>query len=781
MRSRVFLLRPLASAAVLFLATLPMTAAETGTPTTTRAAGTAAVAAALARPDLAAYRGWIRYLACAADTAAARHGADSREAADARARLGDWVGRITADPGLLATLTGVQEWAYESPVDDSGQPFKLAIPTDYDPAHPAPLSVYLHGYSGNHLEHATGMASHPGGFEMSVLGRGRGGGYRALSEADVIQAIAYVQTHWAVDPDRIHLNGGSMGGGGTYRLGARFPHLWASGRPSCGFASHLPIGNLITFPVYATHSDDDWTVAVIQDRGPLARLRELGGQAILDETTGYGHEVWNYAEGNARGTAWEQFQVRPDSRHVRHIDYTALDGGAVRGWWAEVAEWGPAPKPARFILTAGEDNTLFAGLTNVARLRLRLAEAPFDRSQPLQVVVNGRLPITLPAPLPDTVVVALAARVASFECAPPPQPWRLHTPGGALLLYEGEPLLIIYGTRGTDAARRAMRAAAIAASKSPYPGWLDDSGEAGSDGVPHSQNLYGRLSTKADTEVTDADIARCHLVLIGTAAENTVVARLADRLPVRFAGGAITCDDGVAFPAGGRALGLVHYNPLAPGRLIFWVAADSPAAYAANSPIPALMGGDDGSRTATVCGADLLVMDTAAPTLVAARSFDSRWHWTPGRKDSPLLPARIRTHRDYAAMVGAAILRAVDADFAIVRGYGPLDSPAVTPGVTRAADVEPLFYWVPMETAEMSGAEIMDFVRKVTTAGDPPLTVCQAPHLRTGAIRPDHRYRIAIPYDAIGRFTAIGEMAPGHSRHPDLTVGDAVERYLESD
>src|ERR1035438_4200541 len=132
------------------------------------------------------------------------------------------------------------------------------------------------------------------------------------------------------------LNGGSMGGGATYRLGSRYPHLWSSGRPTCGYASYLPMGNLVTLPIYATHSADDPTVSVLHDRGPLALLRELGGQVVYDETDGYGHAVWNYKEGNERGLAWEKSQVRPDSRTVRRVDYTALDGGAVRGWWGGV-------------------------------------------------------------------------------------------------------------------------------------------------------------------------------------------------------------------------------------------------------------------------------------------------------------------------------------------------------------------------------------------------------------------------------------------------------------
>ncbi|MFA5057507.1 MAG: hypothetical protein WC485_05295, partial [Opitutaceae bacterium] len=468
----------------------------------------------------------------------------------------------------------------------------------------------------------------------------------------------------------------------------------------------------------------------------------------------------------------------PDSRTVRHVDYTALDGGAVRGWWAEIAEWGPAPRPARFVLTAGHPNTLFAELTNITRLRLRLAESPFDRAQPLHVVVNGAIPITLPAPRPETIVLAAGAKGWHFEAKTEAIPWRLHTPGSALLLYEGEPLLIVYGTRGSDAERAAMRAAAAAASKSPNPAWLNDRGEAGPDGVPHSQNLYGRLSTKADTEVTDADLARGHLILIGTATQNALVARLAGRLPVRFADGSIRCDDGVNFPAARCALGLVYYNPLAPGRLIFWVASDDPATYAAGAAIPALMGGTSSSVAGTVCGADLLVMHATASTLVAARSFDSRWHWTPGRENSPLVPASLKTHHDYSMAVGAAVRRAADADFAIVGAYAPFDQVPVIAGITRISDVTLLFYYAPIGVAEMSGAEIMEATRRIAAAGDPPLLVCPSPRVKTGGIEAARTYRVAFPTDALWRFSAAAKMAPRDSWQTDRLVSDALERFL---
>jgi hypothetical protein len=733
--------------------------------------------ALLARADLAAYRGWLKFLRFEAETAVARSGATSAIAREKAQRLADWAARITADPQILSKLTGVQEWAYESAADDSGQPFKFAIPSDYDPARPAAMSVYMHGWSGNHLEHSTGMTAQPGVFQVAVLGRGRGGGYRTLSEADVLDVIGYLQAHWSIDPNRIHLNGGSMGGGGTYRLGSRYPHRWASGRPTCGFAYFVPMGNLLTYPIYATHSADDPVVSSLHDRGPLARLRELGGQVIYDETNGLGHAAWDYVEGNRRGDAWEKLQVRPDSKTVRRIDYTALDGGAVRGWWAELIEWGDEPKPAHFALTVGGNNSVFAELTNVNRLRLRLAESPLDRGQPLQVIVNGAVPLTLPAPLPEFAIVARNGKAWSIETTAPTAQARLHTPGSAQLLYNGEPLLIVYGTRGTDAERQALRAAAEAASKSSSPAWLSDGGEAGSDGVPHLHNLYGRLKLKADTEVTDAEIARCHLVLIGTAAQNAVVERLASQLPVQLKSGQLVCSDGFTVDAAGRAWGLVHFNPLAPTRLVFWVASTKTEAYAAGSFVPATMGGGQ-ALAALPLGADLLVADVAHPTVVIARSFDTHWKWFGDRTESPLVPSSIRTYREFAEAVGSSVRQYAGADFALVPLAGrPATAPAVVAGTTRVSDVLPLYYFTTVGMLEVSGRELAAMVKALQAAPDAWIVFNPGP-IDAAKLEPTRIYRVALAGDAAGGIAQILHMAPGSYRLTGLLARDAIEQYL---
>ena len=440
-----------------------------------------------------------------------------------------------------------------------------------------------------------------------------------------------------------------------------------------------------------------------------------------------------------------------------------------------MVEWGGAPRPARFVLAAGSGNQLFAELTNVARLRVRVAESPFDRTRPLQVAVNGTVPLTIPAPLPENLVLARGEKGWVVESADEPLPFRLHTPGSAALLYNGEPLLIVYGTQG--AAAPAMRAAAEAAAKSPNPVWLDDSGDAGPDGVPHSQNLYGRLNLKADTAVTDADLARCHLVLIGTAEENRLVARMRDRLPVRLEADGVTCADGMKFTGKHLALGLVHYNPLAPTRLVFWVASADPATYAAGSMIARVMGGGT-SISASVFGADLVVLDATAPVLVAAREFDSRWRWTADRAASPRLPAAFKTSADFSATLGAALRAGTGADYALVGTFGPAAVPVVTPGVTRGSDLRPMFYNLHVGTCEMTGAEIREVARKAAAAGQPALLVVPAISGEAGGPAAGRTYRVALSVDQLWTLSAVAQLAPRAYEHTDLLVSDALERYL---
>ena len=66
-------------------------------------------------------------------------------------------------------------------------------------------------------------------------GRSMGGDRKnrsQFSEQDVMHVLALVRKDYKIDDQRIYLMGHSMGGIGTWVLGAKYPQIWASSRRS---------------------------------------------------------------------------------------------------------------------------------------------------------------------------------------------------------------------------------------------------------------------------------------------------------------------------------------------------------------------------------------------------------------------------------------------------------------------------------------------------------------------------------------------------------------------
>jgi|GEM_PF-551422 dienelactone hydrolase len=715
------------------------------------------------------YRGWIQYLRFLASYYGEREGRDSDRFLQAALRLDRWTRTVRENPKALDSLSGVYEWAYSSRADDTGQPFKLAIPTRYDRRKSYPLAVVMHGYGGNHMEYSGGAISNPDYFEMHVLGRARGGRYISLSEADVLDAVDYICAHWSIDTRRIHLTGASMGGGGTFKLSSRYPDRWASGRPVCGYGSDQPFLNAQHVPIYSTHSQDDPTVPVLASRAPLRKLLEAGGRVVLDETNGLQHAAWNYADGNRRGQEWFIGQLRPDFRDVHSIDYTAVDRKACRAYWLEIAEWGPGPGPAHFRASLGDQNELHLVLDNVQTLKIDRSASPIDAGKKLRVSVNGGLLIDFPAPLPENLFVNREKGVWSvLPEQPHPPEFCLRSPGGVFNLYAGDPLLIVYGTSGSDSSNRAMARAAQAASKSMNPMWVDDQGDI-KDGVPSHHILYGRLRTKPDTSVTDVDLAGCNLVLIGRASENRLVEKMSDRLPVRFAE-EIICSDGARVPRTNAIAGLCHYNPLSPGRLIYWVAADQPAFY---KPYPFLLQ-LQGDQTS---GPDLLVVQENPPKIIRIRSFDSRWKWNVSAEQSAVIESRDAVYGSLMTRIAESMCRALGADYAMMLPSAPPQLEMAAAGVTRWSDIASLDMNTKLAVLELKGTDL-DVLRKETLKEGSPVQLM--PAAKDAAFVAEENYRIVMnaSFSEMQQIIRILNRAPEEFEMTDITVYEAMKRYL---
>jgi hypothetical protein len=77
----------------------------------------------------------------------------------------------------------------------------------------------------------------------------------------------------------------------------------------------------------------------------------------------------------------------------------------------------------------------------------------------------------------------------------------------------------------------------------------------------------GEAQVKDDTAVTDADIASSNLILWGDPQSNKVLARIADKLPVRWAADAIELG-ARRFPSATNAPIMIYPNPLNPKKYV---------------------------------------------------------------------------------------------------------------------------------------------------------------------------------------------------------------------
>ncbi|MBN2091528.1 carbohydrate binding domain-containing protein [candidate division KSB1 bacterium] len=717
---------------------------------------------------LTRYHGWLRYLQYLVSYYQKREGAEADRTLQTIYRLTRWTQTIQDNPAALDTLSGVQEWAYFSKVDDSGQPFKLAIPIGYDSQKTYPLVVVMHGYGGNHLDYSGGVRSNPDYFELHVLGRARGGGYTNLSESDVLDAVDYVRQNWRIDDQRIHITGTSMGGGGTFKMTSRYPDRWASGRPVCGYGTDQPVLNALHVPIYSTHSVDDPTVPVLTSRAPLQRLIAAGGQVIIDETNGLQHAAWNYNEGNNRSLKWIADQVRPYSREVRFVDYTAIDRYACKAYWLKVAEWGKFPGPARFKATAGLANQLYLELNNIRTLQIDVSQSPFNPAQNLRISVNGKVFIIMDAPLPDSIFVTEENGNWSLQnnLVNPPV-FVLHTPGSVHNLYHHEPLLIVYGTGGDEAAQQAMKQAAIAASKSVHPMWVGDQGDI-RDGVPNHQLLYGHLKMKPDTAVTETDLAKHHLVLIGKASENKLIAKIKNQLPVKF-DQKIICSDGLELPGQNAVMGLYFYNPLASAKLIYWVAADNPTAYRPYNILFQLQ--DDNP-----CGSDLLVVQENPPKIVKVRHFDSRWNWSDIFKNSAMITESENSFGNVFKQMANAVRKTTGSDYTLQAVQVPAELQAGIAGITQWSDFAVLDITTPIATLQMKGSRLLSY-QKGFSAKESNLYFYPAIDEK---IEPEKTYQVAMSasYPLIQQLINSQNNVPDSFKILDMTVFDAMRRMM---
>lgn len=210
---------------------------------------------------------------------------------------------------------------YRCEADGSRQPYLLYVPERRSER--SPLVLLLHGFGGN--EHSLMKdflfeeAEKRGVFLLSPRGRGNTF-YDGPGEDDVLSVLRRTMYSYPIERERVYLMGASMGGTGAWRLGTRFPDLFAGLVPVCGWtdwrlwyrkwyaselhpkldhkwritllerASALPFAyNLVNLPTLIMHGGRDDVVDVKESRRMFKKLLKAGAPVVYKEYSRSGH------------------------------------------------------------------------------------------------------------------------------------------------------------------------------------------------------------------------------------------------------------------------------------------------------------------------------------------------------------------------------------------------------------------------------------------------------------------------------------------------------------
>jgi len=313
---------------------------------------------------------------------------------------------------------------------------------------------------------------------------------------DAIEVLNTARQRFHTDPRRQWLTGHSMGGHGTWQIGAHFSDFFAAIAPSAGWISFFTyvntpsastgpddfVGNILdrannpsrtlllkenysTQGVFVLHGDADETVPVAEARQMRAQLGAFHPDFVYHEQPSAGHWWGNACVDDPALMEFLRERTLPHPESRNHISFTTLSPSihATNGWITIDAQI-TALDPSNADLTIDRAACTIRGTTtNAARLALQ-ADIDGDAAV-ITLQIDGT---TLTTTEPDGGDRIWLTRTTSPDGSP--GAWQLSDPPPSTLksaarmgpfksAFTNRPVLV-YGTAGTDAQTNALRAKA---------------------------------------------------------------------------------------------------------------------------------------------------------------------------------------------------------------------------------------------------------------------------------------------------------------------------------
>jgi dienelactone hydrolase len=484
--------------------------------------------------------------------------------------------------------TGLIVRGYQSKIDDSYQPYGLVVPPNWSPAvpHKWRLDAWFHGRSETLTEvnflwerqRNAGQFTPADTIVIHLYGRYCNAN-KFAGEVDLLEAIADVSRKYRIDPNRIAVRGFSMGGAATWHIAAHHAGRWAAAAPGAGFAETAEYtgvmrGNgpkppwyeqrlwrLYDAPGYAANFFNLPLVAYSGELDKQKQAADLMASYLEKEGIRLTHIIGPKTEHRYHPDAIPEINRRMDSILARGRDeyphslrFSTFTLRYNRMKWLIVdaldRHWEQARVDA--FITGAHGLTLKTA--NVAALTLDFSsgKSPLEPGE-ARILIDGQT-VTLAGPDSDRSwrpsLMKTKGKWSAGTLAPA-EPRKRHGLQGPI----DDAFLsrFIMVTPSGESAHPALNAWAEAERKRALKEWRGQ--------------FRGEALTKKDSEITDADIASANLILWGDPQSNSVLARMADKLPVRWTRDAVVVGS-QSFPAARHAAILIYPNPLNPEKYV---------------------------------------------------------------------------------------------------------------------------------------------------------------------------------------------------------------------
>ena len=542
------------------------------------------------------------------------------------------------------TATGLVVRGYISKIDGSVQPYGLVVPPSYSPnaPHRWRLDLWFHGRGEtlsqvNFLadrERNTGEFAPRDTIVLHLYGRYCNAS-KFAGEVDLFEALDAVKRQYPIDENRILDRGFSMGGATAWHIGAHFAGLWAAVAPGAGFSEseqylklkltgpgavpawEQKLYHLYDATDYAVNLSNTSTIAYNGEIDPQKQAADMMEKAMAEEGLRLIRIVGpqtahKYHPDSKIELAHRLDEIAATGRdpYPRKIRFTTWTLAYNRMKWVTVDGMAQHWSRGRVNAEIAGDSAVNLETSGVTALTLAMGPGgcPLDLARKPVITIDGQK-LSVAGPMSDRSWTVHLRRNGTQ--------WNTVETASAAGLHK------VHGLQGPIDDAFLDRFLFVSPTGAPVApavaAWVASEEKRAI--LEWRRQFRGDAQVRDDKDISDADIASSNLVLWGDPGSNRVLARIADKLPVRWTASGIEAH-GEHFPATAAAV-LVYPNPLNPKKYVVLNSGFTfrEADYASNAmQTPKLP--------------DFAIVDTTVPAdtkwpgkIVQAGFFNEEWQW----------------------------------------------------------------------------------------------------------------------------------------------------------